>query len=141
MTIQAGIPVKISLDQLKALVVDDDPFQLEMIVDILKDIGVRDVKQASSGEQALRLIAEARSTPYNLLLSDLHMPGMDGFDFMAQVAQRGFSGGLIIVSGQTSEVLYSASLVARLRRFNLLGMLTKPVEKSALVALVHPLTS
>jgi CheY-like chemotaxis protein len=128
------------VNQLRALVVDDDPFQLELLVDSLSEMGLDDVKKADSGDAAMRMIVEARTVPFDLLISDLHMPGMDGFEFMAEVAQRGFKGALIIVSGQTSDVLYSASLVARLRRFNLLGMLAKPVDKSALAALVHQLS-
>ena len=128
------------MDQLNVLVVDDDPFQLEVIADSLMGIGVRQVTQATGGAMALNLITQAKSAPFDLMLSDLHMPGMDGFEFMAEVAQKGFKGALVIVSGQTSDVLHSASLVARLRRFNLLGMLAKPVDKSALAALVRQLT-
>ena len=128
-----------SVGQLRALVVDDDPFQRELLLDSLKEMGLDDVKLADSGDTALRLIMESRTVPFDLLISDLHMPGMDGFEFMAEVAQKGFKGALIIVSGQTSDVLYSASLVARLRRFNLLGMLAKPIDKSAMAVLVRQL--
>lgn len=129
-----------SIDQLKVLVVDDDPFQLEVISDMLLELGVRQVSQATGGTMALNLITQAKTAPFDLMLSDLHMPGMDGFEFMAEVAQKGFKGALVIASGQTSDVLHSASLVARLRRFNLLGMLAKPVDKTALAALVRQLT-
>ena len=128
------------MDQLKVLVVDDDPFQLEVISDSLMELGVRHVTQATGGAMALNLITQNKNAPFDLMLSDLHMPGMDGFEFMAEVAQKGFKGALVIVSGQTSDVLHSASLVARLRRFNLLGMLAKPVDKSAMAALVRQIT-
>jgi len=128
------------IDSLKVLVVDDDPFQLEVIADCLQTLGVQHVTQCSSGALALQEIAKSKSAPFDLMLSDLHMPGMDGFEFMAAVGQGGFKGALIIVSGQTSDVLHSASLVARLRRFNLLGLLPKPVEKTALAALMRPLS-
>lgn len=127
-----------SASGLQALVVDDDPFQLEVISDLLRDLGVVSVVSAKSGADALRAMTGTRS-PFHLMVSDLHMPGMDGFQFMEAAASAGFKGALIIVSGQSSEVMHSASLVARLRRFKLLGMLAKPVDRDALHALLMKL--
>jgi CheY-like chemotaxis protein len=130
-----------SRDALKVLVVDDDPFQLEIISDILRDLGVRNIIAAPGGQQALQEIAKSkRESAFDLMLSDLHMPGMDGFQFLGAVAQGGFKGALIIVSGQSGDVLHSASLVAKLRRFTLLGSLGKPVDKRALAQLIQTLS-
>lgn len=128
-----------SRETLRVLVVDDDPFQLEVIADTLRDLGIQEITLAESGEQALQSLQRAKQAPFDLMLSDLHMPGMDGFQFMATVAQGGFRGALIIVSGQGGDVMHSASLVAQLRRFKLLGSVPKPVNKSALSALVSKL--
>jgi CheY-like chemotaxis protein len=129
-----------SRDALKVLVVDDDQFQLEIIAETLRSLGFRDITEATSGDQALAAINASRNeNPFDLMLSDLHMPGMDGFQFLASVAQGGFSGALIIVSGQTSDVLHSAALVAKLRRFKVLGSIAKPVDKATLSAMVDTL--
>lgn len=129
--------VRKSRDALKVLVVDDDQFQLEIISETLRSLGLRDITEATSGDQALEAINASRnSTPFDLMLSDLHMPGMDGFQFLASVAQGGFAGALIIVSGQTSDVLHSAALVAKLRRFTVLGSIAKPVDKETLETMV-----
>jgi len=130
-----------SRDALKVLVVDDDPFQLEVIADTLRELGIKNVTTASSGQAALQEIVKSkREGLYDLMLSDLHMPGMDGFQFLGAVAQGGFNGALIIVSGQSEDVVHSASLVAKLRRFTLLGSLPKPIAKSALSQLVQTLS-
>lgn len=120
---------------IQALVVDDDSFQRELISDILRGIGVPDITTAASGAQALALLS-VQPDRFNLMLLDLHMPGMDGFQFMEALANAGFTGGLIIVSGQDEAVLHAAAGVARLRRFSCLGSVSKPVGKAALSQLL-----
>ena len=127
----------ISRNALKVLLVDDDSFQLEMISGILESLGVTDITRASSGEQALQKLSGKHGI--NLLLLDLHMPGMDGFKFMESLAKAGYSGALIIVSGQSDDVMHAASMVAKLRRFTLLGTVPKPVGRGALSALLDKL--
>jgi len=119
----------------KVLVVDDDRFQLEAISEALRSLGLDDITLSNSGDDAMGLLM-ADPSSYGLMLCDLQMPGMDGFQFMENVSKNGFSGSLIIVSGQSRDVLHSAALVAQLRRFSLLGTLRKPVQRSALAELL-----
>jgi CheY-like chemotaxis protein len=127
----------ISRHTLKVFLVDDDPFQLEIISRILDGLGVTNITQASSGEQALQKLSGKHG--FNLVVLDLHMPGMDGFKFMESLATVGYTGGLIIVSGQSDDVMHAASLVAKLRRFTLLGTVPKPVCRIALSVLISKL--
>ena len=127
-----------SRNELKVLLVDDDSFQLELISEILRGLGVTNITQASSGAQALQAMSN-KQQGFNLLVMDLHMPGMDGFQFMESVARDGFNGALIIVSGQSADVMRAASLVAQLRRFTLLGSVPKPVSRTALSELLFKL--
>jgi CheY-like chemotaxis protein len=120
------------------MIVDDDPFQLEYLPELLRGLGVHDVSVAASGDEALAAMGKSKAA-FDLMLVDLYMPGMDGFQFMESVAKRGFSGALIIVSGLSPEVLRSASLVAKLQRFNLLGSITKPVSKDSMVEMLGKL--
>jgi CheY-like chemotaxis protein len=102
---------------------------------LLSQLGVSDITKAVGGAAAL-CVLEKRHASVDLMLTDLHMPGMDGFEFMGSAAELGFEGALIIVSGQTPDVVHSASLVAQLRRMNLLGTVQKPVTKDALARLI-----
>ena len=65
------------------LVLDDDPDVREVIADLLGTLGYEPV-QAETGEAALRLVA--LNDRIRLLLTDVRMPGMDGFE-VARVAR------------------------------------------------------
>jgi DNA-binding response OmpR family regulator len=60
------------------LVVDDDPWILKMVADLLAARG-HEVRTAPDGQQALRLAEE--SAP-DLIVTDVWMPRMDGFTFV-----------------------------------------------------------
>ncbi|WP_417808341.1 response regulator [Thioclava sp.] len=71
-------------DAIRILAVDDDPFILDIVPAIAGNAGFADVTVASSAEEALDLIA-ASPTPFDCLLLDIRMPGMDGIDLCARV--------------------------------------------------------
>ncbi|RMF89342.1 MAG: sigma-54-dependent Fis family transcriptional regulator [Nitrospinota bacterium] len=62
------------------LVVDDDPEMTTVLQEILSEEGW-EVETAGDGEEAL---AKLRQQEYELLLTDLRMPGMDGMTLMEQ---------------------------------------------------------
>ncbi len=65
----------------RVLVVDDDPVQLRLLTYQLEAAGFL-VNVAGSGEVALRL---AREMATDAVVSDVLMPGMDGFDLCLQI--------------------------------------------------------
>jgi PAS domain S-box-containing protein len=69
---------------LPVLVVDDDPALRELIRRILEREGYR-VADAENGRAAL---ARIRETPPGLILLDLMMPEMDGFEFLAEFRKQ-----------------------------------------------------
>jgi diguanylate cyclase (GGDEF)-like protein len=69
----------------KILVVDDDPIVRELVSESLKAQGL-DVISASQGEEGLNLAMQERP---DLVLLDVRMPGMDGFEVCRQL-RRGF---------------------------------------------------
>jgi CheY-like chemotaxis protein len=116
---------------LSVLIVDDDEFQVDFVSDLLNDLGITKILTASGGKVGLQVFDRGTTTP-DVLLCDIQMPDIDGFEFMRAMEDRKFHGGVILMSGQGSHVLYSASLVAQLSRQNFLGNIEKPVTKSAL---------
>lgn len=56
------------------LIVDDEPNYLKALSDVLKKKGYR-VDTATSADQ---LIAKAEKKPFNIILTDVRLPGMEG---------------------------------------------------------------
>ncbi|MCB1341288.1 MAG: response regulator [Pseudooceanicola sp.] len=71
---------------MKVLAVDDDPFILELVPKIAEMVGCTDITVATSGAEALEKIGTA-SEPFDCLLLDINMPGMDGIELCTRVRQ------------------------------------------------------
>lgn len=69
---------------MKILVVDDDVFIRELLPMILTAAGHSTVDAAASGMEALELMSKAE-TPYDCLLLDINMPGIDGIELTGQI--------------------------------------------------------
>jgi signal transduction histidine kinase/ActR/RegA family two-component response regulator len=77
-------PTESAISGLKILVVDDEPDNRELMGRVLTDGGAS-VRLASSVEEAL---AELDREPADALVSDIGMPGKDGFDLIRAVRAR-----------------------------------------------------
>ncbi len=67
------------------LLVDDNPEHLGLMYEMLKMEDRYRLFKASSGEEALRLLA---AEPIQIVLLDVLMPGMDGYEVCRQIRQR-----------------------------------------------------
>jgi len=76
----------VRLDGLRVLVVDDEPDARRLLVRLLEGVGAT-ATAAGSAAQALDALTSFRP---EVLVSDLGMPGEDGFDLIRQVRGRGF---------------------------------------------------
>lgn len=69
------------MDKERILIVDDEPLILEMVASYVTTLGF-EVQTASNGLEA---IGKLRSEPFTILLTDIKMPEMDGFELMKTV--------------------------------------------------------
>jgi len=76
-----GTPELPRLDNVRILVVDDEPDGRELIARILQERGAK-AQTAENGADALRLLSEHN---FDVLLSDIGMAAMDGFDLIRRV--------------------------------------------------------
>lgn len=81
------------------LIVDDDESVLTMLYKVIRSNGI-EADTISSGERALELL---RTQLYDLILLDVNMHGMDGFQVVEQIRKRGLKTPIIIVSGRKED--------------------------------------
>ncbi len=83
----------------RVLVVDDDESVLNMLYKVIRSCGL-DVQMATSGEQALEMTSKES---FDLILMDVNMHGMDGFQVVETIRKRGIKTPIIIVSGRQED--------------------------------------
>ena len=101
------------------LIVDDEPVNRLLLATVLKTCG-HEMLEAESGEAALELARERRP---DLIILDLHLPGMPGTQFMKSLRADP-------AIAQSKVALYTASRVdAAMRGFMELARIDHVIEK------------
>nr|WP_227027821.1 response regulator [Corallococcus soli] len=117
---QAGSPV--------VLVVDDDPDILEALSEILEAEGF-EIRRARNGKEALERL---EPDPPQLILLDLMMPVMDGWEFAQRMRQKPSVASipLIVLSADRN-------VGSKAKDIGAVGHLAKPFELNDLLAMVR----
>jgi two-component system, sensor histidine kinase and response regulator len=118
------------LHGVKVLVVDDNLTNRRILEGMLKHWNLK-ATCVAGGQQALAELSAALQSaqPYRLVLTDMHMPGMDGFALVEQIRQRPE------LSAATIMMLTSAAHKGDARRckeLNVAVYLSKPVRQAEL---------
>jgi DNA-binding response OmpR family regulator len=118
----------------RILVADDDPIILRLL-QVNLDLEGFTVDTAARGEDAL---TRAKESPPDVILLDVMMPGLTGWDVARQLREDSRTAGIPIVflSARTQE--------EDLRRGEELGVaayVTKPFDPGELVDLIHQLSN
>ncbi len=105
----------------RVLIVDDEPNFLRAVTEGLAPYSSLSVETASNGAEALSKLAHAPGP--DLLITDLNMPVMDGFELLAHLtARRPALPTMVITAFGSSDVR------ARLERFGDIVLLEKPLD-------------
>jgi two-component system response regulator (stage 0 sporulation protein F) len=113
---------------MKILVVDDEEGARDLFNTILTDEGY-DVSLASGGEEALGFF---KGSPFNLVITDIKMPGMDGLQLLQEIRKMGSKTDVIMVTayGEVESYLKAMSLGAA-------EYINKPIRIKELKRIVH----
>ncbi len=117
----------------RVLVVDDNASAREILASMARNFGL-EVDVAWDGQNALQMIAESeeKELPYDLVLMDWKMPGLDGVETVQRLQENGHARtpAVIMVTAYGRE---EALGNAESRGVALKSVLTKPVTQSTLL--------
>jgi len=120
-----------SLREPHLLLCDDSPVERLALAHYLRRVGYN-VDEAGDGESALE---QLKSRPVDLLLLDLEMPDLDGFEVLNYVREHRKSLPVILLSGLSPDEIQQK--MTQLRQPELPPLFIKPVDPDQLVEVVQ----
>jgi CheY-like chemotaxis protein len=107
------------------LIVDDEANQRLMVEQALRALAFDwTISTAASGQEALDSLAQHMP---DLIITDYHMPSMNGLELIARVRERHIPSRIILITAYSSPDLYDAA-----QRLHVDHYLTKPVPLTLL---------
>ena len=103
----------------RVLMIDDNVEFAENVQEILIDEGV-EVQVAADGPTGLQMIADNR---YDLVITDMHMPGMNGLEIIRYIKEKRPGLPVIVISAYARDELLEAA-----EKEGALSILPKPVD-------------
>jgi DNA-binding NtrC family response regulator len=122
------MPAELKAPASIVLVVDDDPQERSDLSEIVASLGYA-VETAVDGEDAL---ARLDAKPVAVILTDLMMPRMDGFQLLRALMERGELTPAIVLT-EFDSISHAVSIVHELQAFWFLG---KPAQREVLGVLL-----
>ena len=119
----------IRLDGISVLLVEDHPINIALTEKILVRAGAK-VKTARNGLLALEIFKNAKEHTFDVVLSDMRMPELDGVELAERIKESGRADGgipVIILTAETAQREFS-------REIHIFSVLRKPVEPTAICA-------
>lgn len=112
----------------RILVVDDEEMIRSLLCEVLAPFGY-EVLQAVSGEAGLEVCREHAP---NLVITDIGMPGMDGYEFISAIRKEDAETPILVLAGVDDDALEEAlecgANAMLYKPFNILELASKIAE-------------
>ncbi|MCF4990773.1 EAL domain-containing protein, partial [Pseudomonas gessardii] len=115
---------------LKVLILEDHPFQLMALHQMLNANGVFNVLTAESVEVARQSLAS--KGPVDIAICDLYLEHGDSLGLIREMAEQGLAQVLVLLSDADRDVLDGVASMARQAGLNVLGCMPKPASATAI---------
>lgn len=125
--------LKVNGHTIKCLLVDDDPLQLALTEELLKQNAI-EVETCVDPQKVLSLV---ENQSYDVVISDIQMPGLDGFELVKLIRASGIEG-----AADLPIVALSASVANEedvYLKAGFTGFLNKPFTAKELVSVLNDL--
>ena len=116
----------------RLLLIDDEPQLADFVANAGDLCGY--APQIADGDEDFR--SQFLADHPAIVALDLGMPGSDGVELLRFLAERGFGGPVLIISGFDRRVLDSAFRLGEAHGLRMVGPLEKPTRLEALEALL-----
>ncbi|XQF91345.1 response regulator (plasmid) [Pseudoalteromonas espejiana] len=113
---------------MKILVVDDMPLMRHVLINMLRQLDYKNVVEATDGLQALKLL---RGQHFDLVITDLHMPKMDGVNLLDNIRSDEALSQLPVVMVTCED---SSDAVKQVIKAKVSGFIVKPFNMNVLSA-------
>ena len=125
----------VEVDNLKILIVDDSRSSRNFIKRVLESTGVHHCVEAADGTEALRLL---QNTTFDLVITDYHMPEMNGRDLVEHIRHEGWQQEVPILM-VTSEA--DQGRLAAVEQAGVSGIFDKPFDPASVKAMLAQIFS
>jgi DNA-binding NtrC family response regulator len=116
---------------LRILIIEDDEEMRSLLKDSLEEEGF-ETDSVSNGSDGLRKLAKE---PFNLIISDVRMPGLTGLDILPGIKKIQPEIPVIVITAFGSEEVCHRSMER-----GAAGYLEKPIRTNKLKTLIHEMT-
>jgi signal transduction histidine kinase/DNA-binding response OmpR family regulator len=118
-----------SIEGTRVLIVDDNCTNRRILEDLLTRWNMNPVSFENGREALAALHRAVKTSPFSLVLTDAHMPGMDGFELAHEIRNAPNLNGAIVMMLTSNE---RAEDIQRCLTLGISAYLTKPVRRAEL---------
>lgn len=121
------------MEKVKVVIVDDSPFSINVIRDILEDKGFEVVGEAGNLEEVISVVEETRP---QLVTMDMTLPGTDGLECTREIHKIDDKIKVIVISSMMDD-----EIIKKAKQSKVSGYIQKPIDPEELIAQIEKVIS